>query len=220
MAQRPVRVEGAIMGSHTEHHGHHGHHGGDDDDDNPPCFARETCIKTNRGAVPVEALMEGDMVWTLENGYQPLRWVFHREVAAKGRFAPIRIKTGTLGATRDLLVSPAHRMLVQGAELAVLFGLEEAFVAAKDLVNGTTIMQEASLETVEYFHLLFDAHQVLEAHGTLSESFFPHAEAINGFGAEQKEELFALFPELAFSAGGFCVARPSLHPHEAALLTC
>jgi len=208
------------MSSKKEHHGHHGgHDDDDDDDDNPPCFTRGTLIKTDHGEVLVEDLAVGDLIWTQENSYQPVRWVFHREVAAKGRFAPIRIKAGTLGAKQDLLVSPAHRMLIQSVELGPLFGLKEAFVAAKDLLNDTTITRETSLETVEYFHLLFDKHQVLEAHGTLSESFFPQGSAVENFCTDQKEELFALFPELEFGSGDFSVARPSLQPHEALLIT-
>lgn len=149
---------------------------------------------------------------------QPIRWIYRREVQAKGSFAPIKITSGTLGADRDLLVSPAHRMLVRGSNVEVLFGMPKALVAAKDLVNGRTIIRETTLKTVEYFHILFDQHEVLQAHGTLSESFFPDAASIKDVDSAQRKELFSLFPELALSTHTYSIAYPGLMPYEVALL--
>ncbi len=166
----------------------------------------------------VEALIPGDMVWTEAHGPRPIRWICRREVPAVGDFAPIRIHKGALGADRDLLVSPAHRMLLEGVDIELLFGVSKALVAAKDLVNDQNILRETGLETVEYFHILFDQHEIVQAHGTLSESFYPHAKAVEGFDAAQRRELLALFPELAVSDGGYCIAHPGLLAHEVGLL--
>lgn len=182
------------------------------------CFTRGTAIRTERGETLVEDLVIGDSVWTESNGMQPVRWICRREVPAIGAFAPVRIRKGALGAVRDIVVSPAHRMLVQGPEIEMLFGMPKALVAAKDLLNDSTITREASLETVEYFHILFDQHEVLEAHGTLSESFYPHGAALDDFGAEQRRELFALFPELETGNLQYEVAYPSLQSHEISLI--
>jgi len=182
------------------------------------CFTRGTAIRTARGEVLVEDLISGDLIWTEARGLQPIRWICQREVPATGDFAPIRICAGTLGADRDILVSPAHRMLIQGREVELLCGVPKALVAAKDMVNGTTILRDTTLKTVEYFHLLFDQHEVLEAHGTLSESFLPHPENVGDFHAKQREELFALFPELKFGGDGYTPAYPPLLAHEAAML--
>ncbi len=209
-------------GDHEDDHDHEDEHeegnDGDHEDDHPPCFTRGTAMRTKHGAVPVENLAIGDQVWTEAHGYQPIRWIYRREVAAIGAFAPIRIRAGAHGADRDILVSPAHRMLVQGPEIELLFGTPKALVAAKDLVNDSTVVREAGLKTVEYFHILFDRHEVLEAHGTLSESFFPDTATVGGFGRAQRKELFALFPELEFGAQSFGVAYPGLLGYEAALL--
>ncbi len=198
--------------------GSSGPSGGGSGPSDPHCFTRGTAIRTARGEVLVEDLIIGDMVWTEGHGMQPIRWICQREVRAEGDFAPIRISAGTLSADRDILVSPAHRMLVQGPEVDVLFGVSKALVAAKDMVNGVTITRDTSQPMVEYFHILFDQHEVLQAHGTLSESFFPHTTAVEDFGGEQRKELFALFPELQFGAGSYSVAYPGLMSHEAALL--
>ena len=190
----------------------------DDDDGDPPCFTRGTTMRTKHGGVLVEELAIGDLLWTEAHGYQPIRWICRRKVSAQGEFAPIRIRAGALGADHDILVSPAHRMLVQGPEVELLFGMPKALIAAKDLVNDTTILRETGLKTVEYFHILFDQHEVLEAHGTLSESFFPDSVTVDDFGSEQRKELFALFPELENGAQGYVNAYPNLMACEVVLL--
>ena len=96
--------------------------------------------------------------------------------------------------------------------------MSKALVAAKELVNGHTITRETTLETVEYFHILFDQHEVLQAHGTLSESFFPDPNSISDVDSAQRKELFTLFPELEFGTQGYSIAYPGLMPYEVVLL--
>ena len=207
-------------GEHSggEHTGS-GPSGGGSGPSSPPCFTRGTAIRTAQGEMVVESLAVGDMVWTESNGMQAIRWICQRTVPANGAFAPVRISAGTLGADRDICVSPAHRMLVKGPDIEVLFGVPKALVAAKDLVNNRTITRETTLESIEYFHIMFDQHEVLEAHGTLSESFFPHASVVGDVGDEQRKELFSLFPELEFGQQGYPVVYPCLMAHEMTLLS-
>src|SRR5690606_18039618 len=78
------------------------------------CFARGTLIETVRGAIAVEELTLGDLIRTLDSGYQAIRWIGCRklgsnELAASPKLQPVRIKAGALGAglpLRDLVVSP------------------------------------------------------------------------------------------------------------------
>ncbi|MDR3535976.1 MAG: Hint domain-containing protein, partial [Acetobacteraceae bacterium] len=44
------------------------------------CFAEGTRILTNRGEVAVEALAEGDMVVTADQGTRPINWIGHRHL--------------------------------------------------------------------------------------------------------------------------------------------
>lgn len=186
---------------------------------NPPCFTRGTYMRTQHGEVLIEDLVIGDRLWTEAHGYQPVRWICNRSIAAKGEFAPIKICAGTLGADRDILVSPEHRMLIEGADIELIFGVSKALVAAKDLVNDSTIRVETGMETVEYFHILFDQHEILQAHGTLSESFYPHDNAVGHFSNRQRNELFKIFPELEGATGTYSIAYPGLMAHEVALLS-
>ena len=78
------------------------------------CFAQGTWVTTPSGQVPIEELAAGDMVVTMDHGPQPIRWIGSSKRPATGNMAPILIRKGALGNTRDLRVSPQHRMLLSG----------------------------------------------------------------------------------------------------------
>jgi hypothetical protein len=61
---------------------------------------------------------------------------------------------------RDLLVSPDHAVF-----------LHDVLIPAKLLVNGLTIVQDASLSRVDYFHVELDRHAILVAEGLETESY-------------------------------------------------
>ncbi|PZX06818.1 Hint domain-containing protein [Celeribacter halophilus] len=182
------------------------------------CFGKGTRIATPYGARAVEDLKPGDLVLTMDNGLQPLRWVGARTVPATGRFAPIEITKGALGNERDLIVSPQHRMLLNGWRSEMLFNTSEVFAAAKHLVNGSTI-REAQGGFVTYYHLMFDRHEVIFAEGAASESFHVSDYSLTGVADAAREELFALFPELRSMPDQHgSTARQCLKAHEVQLL--
>ena len=168
------------------------------------------------GERAIETLTAGDMVWTLDHGYQPLRWIGATTVPARGKLAPIVIEAGTLGNTRPLRVSPQHRMLLQGWQAELLFDEAEVLVAAKLLVNDQTIRREEA-EAVTYHHMLFDAHEIVLAEGAPSESFHPGHVGWGALAEEAREEILTLFPALDgtnFDPYG-PVARRTLTANEA-----
>lgn len=87
-----------------------------------PCFAAGTLIETDTGPLAFEALRVGDLVRTLDNGLQPVRWLGQREVPGFGQMAPIEIEAGALGNWRRLVVSPQQRMLVGDWRTDMYFG--------------------------------------------------------------------------------------------------
>ncbi|WP_412552770.1 Hint domain-containing protein [Shimia sp. MIT1388] len=185
-----------------------------------PCFTVGTFIRTPFGEVPIECLNVGDLVETVDNGPQPLRWIGRRKVAAEGAMAPIRIMSNTLGNHRELLLSPLHRVLIRNAWAELLFGEEEVLVAVRDLVNDKTIRQVPGGE-VEYVHLLFDDHQIIYSEKLMTESYLPGPQTASSFEPEIVAEICALFPELdPVSGEGYGqMARRGLRSFEVATLS-
>lgn len=187
--------------------------------DTIPCFVAGTRILTPQGEVAVEELAPGDLVCTKDNGPQPLRWIGRRRVAATGAFAPIRIAAGTFGDHRALTVSPLHRVLIRDRRAELLFGEAEVLVAARDLVDDARVRAMPG-GSVDYVHLLFDAHQVVFSEGLPTESFLPGPQMGRSFEAEIVAEICTLFPELDPATGGgySAAARRTLRRYEARLL--
>jgi len=184
------------------------------------CFVRGTKIETASGPVAVEDLGAGDLIRTVDNGLQPLRWIGRRTVPAENAFAPILIRKGALGNTDDLRVSPQHRILLSGWRAEMHLGMTEVLAPAKALINGETILRETGGE-VEYFHIMFDQHELVFAAGIESESFHPGDMGWNALTEEAREEILTLFPELrdeGFKAYG-ATARPTIKSREVQMLS-
>ena len=183
----------------------------------PPCFVKGTRIATPKGLTYVEDLCEGEIVFTADHGPQVIRWAGAREIAGVGDFAPIRFAPGALGNSRELLVSPQHRMLVTGWRAQMFFGEDEVLVAAKHLVNHDTIHVQP-MRCVSYHHILFDQHEVIFAEGVPSESFLP-GPTILAEDSALHAEIVELFPELDCSEDkDWTAARCVLKGHEGRIL--
>jgi hypothetical protein len=194
-----------------------------------PCFTAGTAIATPRGAVPVEELDVGDLVLTRDNGARPVRWIGKRRLSARQlasnpNLNPVVFRAGSLGQglpARDLTVSPQHRMLVQSVEAELHFGEHEVLVAARHFAGRPGIETVTDADEVIYVHMMFDQHEIVLSNGVWTESFQPGEQTMGDMGAEQRAELYALFPELA---GGLPVgdvypaARITLRAREAAIV--
>ena len=168
------------------------------------CFAKGTLLRTVTGDKPIEQVTSGDLVWTQDAGYQPVRWIGSRYLSAQDledhpKLTPIRIRAGALGCglpKRDLVVSPQHRMLVQSQLSDSSVQETEILIGAKFLTQIEGIEVEPNGRDVTYFHMLFDCHQVVEAEGALSESLFTGQEALKSLSPAARMEIAVLFPEL------------------------
>ncbi|WP_170333604.1 Hint domain-containing protein [Ruegeria arenilitoris] len=167
------------------------------------CFTTGTLIKTDIGLRLIEDLKVGDLVQTLDNGLQQIRWIESSKMEAQRlrdqpAIRPVRISAGSLGSgtpTRDLLVSQQHRILIRGPKIEVLFGTPEALVAAKHLCSWPGIDVVETNEPVEYIHILLDRHEILMAEGALAESLFLGDEALYVMSSEGLQELAEVFPD-------------------------
>ena len=165
-----------------------------------PCFAEGAMIRTPGGLVAVQDLRVGDIVETLDSGPRALNWVGSRSVYGRGPMAPIMIPKGAFGASADLSVSPQHRILISTPRSELMVGEREALVKARDLV-GRSGVRRAPVETVTYFHLLFDRHEIVFANGVASESFQPGVRSMSTFDQSVRAEILNLFPELGNPGG-------------------
>ena len=182
------------------------------------CFVRGTLIDTESGPKPIEDLCKGDLVRTMDHGMQPVRWISSTKVPGTGGNAPICIRKGALKNERDLFVSPQHRMFLSGWQLELIVGEPEALVPAKFLVNDESIVK-SERDYVEYFHMMFDDHEIVFAEGTPSESFHPGHVGVGTFSEETRSEIFRLFPQLETDLENYGpLARTTVKPHEASLL--
>lgn len=182
------------------------------------CFTTGTMIQTPNGERPVETLRTGDMILTLDNGPQPLRWIGRKTVSATGTLAPIRFAKGSYGNHRDLLVSPQHRMLCRGRAAQLLVGETEVLAPAKSLIDDYQVTIDYG-GMVTYFHILFDRHEVVIANGAPSESFHPGGAGLDTLADPSRDELFRIFPELRSNVGAYGPAsRPCVKAGEARAL--
>jgi len=191
------------------------------------CFTVGTLIDTATGPRPVETLAVGDLVWTLDGGFQPIRWIAQRLVTLAdqqrdARLCPVVFEPGALGPgvpAQRLAVSPQHRIWCSDWRTDLYFGQPEVLVAAKALVNCGSVHVDPPQAAVTYVHFLLDGHQIVRSNGALSESFFPTALSLGGVDRAARAELFTLFPDLATLRHAFPqTARPVLRGQEARLV--
>ena len=173
------------------------------------CFARGTLITTEAGDLPVEALAPGVRVLTQGHGYQELVAALRRrvgagELAKNPKLYPIRISAGALGAglpKRDLMVSRQHRMVARSGIVKRICGAMAVLVAAIRLTELPGVHVDEGISQVEYFHLVFEKHQIVYAEGAPSESFLLNADTVKTLGQAQREEFATLFPALVEGDG-------------------
>lgn len=163
------------------------------------CFGKGTEIETIEGPKPVEKLAPGDLVLTLDSGVVPVRWIGHSrlgrpELESWPNLQPVRVRRGAFGAgrpSRDVILSPNHRVLVRGWRAELHFGEPEVLVPVKALIDGDKIRSEAGCEAVDYYHLLLETHQIVYANGLMSESLFLGDQSMRALSQKAASDLRA-----------------------------
>jgi len=153
------------------------------------CFYPGTMVRTPDGEAAVETLKLGDLVKSSDGRALPVRWLGRQTISMTFadllRVLPIRIKAGALTnnvPSRDLLVSPDHALLVNGA-----------LIQAGALVNGMSIVQERNVPTTfTYYHVELDDHSLILAEDTPAETFVDN---VDRMGFDNWAEYDALYPE-------------------------
>jgi hypothetical protein len=163
------------------------------------CYVEGTLIDTPDGPRAVEQLAPGDLVTCHDGRHVPVRFTASRRISAAEARAfealrPVVIPAGALGIgipSADLSVSALHRILVRDPDLELLFGLEAAYVAARDLPGA----HQAAEADLTYVHVLCDRHECLIANGCESESLFPGDVALASLGPADAARVRAIVGE-------------------------
>lgn len=170
----------------------------------PNCFLRGTKISTPMGELPVEELDIGDEVCTLD-GVKEIKWIGYnkfRNVEDRAlNVRPIRVARFAIDdhtPYRDLYLSPGHSLF-----------LDDVLIPVMCLVNDTSIAPYLGLETIEYYQVEFDTHEVIFAEGASvesyrgvnRESFANFAEFERIYGTEQQSIKTPYAPSMGYFRG-------------------
>jgi hypothetical protein len=132
------------------------------------CLAAGTRVRTARGDIPVEQLVEGDRVPTRISGHEAaVTWIGHRRLDCRQhpkpeQVWPVRIAAGSFADNvpqRDVYLSPDHAVFVDGVLIPV-----------KYLIDGAAIVQVPRDEVV-YYHVELAEHDVMLAEGLAVETY-------------------------------------------------
>jgi hypothetical protein len=134
------------------------------------CFLKGTRVLTSRGEAQIEDLGVGDPVKTMRGEDLPIKWIGRNTFRRSGAFwpksvIPIRVSRFAIDdhtPHADLYLSPRHALFIDGFLMEV-----------RDLVNGTSIAPAVApdMETIEYFHIVLNTHEVIWAEGAPAETY-------------------------------------------------
>lgn len=179
-------------------------------------------IETSEGPQPAEWLRPGDLLLTRDHGYCPLLWVGRSAIlpprhSSHATAPPVQIAAGSLGddlPRRDLVLSPAHHVLLRSPQVELHFGTEEVLAPIQDIATEAESMAAPPIQT--YCHLLLARHELLLAEGVWLESLFPDETALAQLGPEAREVITARLGHVALTSQK--AARMVLHSGEASVL--
>lgn len=159
------------------------------------CFTAGTLISMPEGERPVETLQVGDLVTTYDSGPQPIQWIATRTLAPalldkRPELRPIALEPKWTGASKRLLLSPQHAVLVRSNAF-----VEECLVRALHLsrMKGGAVRVASGVRKITYIHFMLPCHEVVFANGVATESFYPGAWAIETVAPHSQLSLLAQF---------------------------
>ncbi|MDX8348579.1 Hint domain-containing protein [Cognatiyoonia sp. IB215446] len=179
------------------------------------CFTSGSCVETPTGPRPVETLKVGDMVFVAEGVSKPVRWIGCRHLNARvlqqcPHLRPVLIRKDAIAPnvpSCDVRVSQQHRIALTSPLGELLFDANDVLIPARFLVNDESIVIDDACTDVEFIHVLFDQHELVNVAGLWSESFFLGDTATNEMADDTLSEILELFPALDGRVGAYGPTR-------------
>lgn len=137
----------------------------------PVCLHEGSAISTVLGAQPIETLRPGDLMLTLDQGFQPTRLITRqcfRFPKAGDAAQPILIAANSFGPknpNEDLIVSPQHRILIPKGPTR-----PPMLASARNLLKRPGVRRMRGRRSATYYNLVLDTHQIIFANGCPVES--------------------------------------------------
>ena len=130
-----------------------------------PSLTAHTPIKTHLGDKFVKDIRRGDVVMTACGTLVPVLQVVRKTFPALGNFHPIRLRAGYFGLTRDIVVAPNQKIVVQGTDVEYMFGHEAVLLPARHLAGHFAALPAHGPELVTYYQLILPGHGTVMASG-------------------------------------------------------
>jgi len=121
------------------------------------CFLKNAPVLTPAGYRRIDSLKVGDLVQTAK-GPVAIQAVKMWSVTASASVNPFVIPKGRLGATRDLMISPDHKVEVDGAMIEARF---------------LGLIQKTMKGTIDYYNIELPDHENMTVAGVVVESQYP-----------------------------------------------
>jgi len=150
----------------------------------PICLTAGIKVETARGHIPAAQLCVGDLVRTLDAGWQPIQAVLRNtfpasEMATNPALCPVVIPAGAFGGG---LPHATMRVSLQHGFLAVdeRDPSREVMIRARHLADclGLAEIDVAPDRSETYVHLLLHGHHVIRAEGVWTETIFTGPRAL------------------------------------------
>jgi len=173
-------------------------------------------VRTPCGPRRIEMVRADDLIVTRDNGLQPVRMIWKREVSLADivinpDLAPVRFKPRAVGPMmpqKDVCVAADHRVLVPGYRL---LGEEKTACCLLEALEFAEASDAAyvdrSAEVVTYFTLVFDTHQIFSADGLFSESFLPTTKNLAALDESLRDNMVRRFPLLKRQPDAYPAAK-------------
>lgn len=188
-----------------------------------PCFCEGAMIETEEGPVPIEEIVSGQKVMTLDHGAQPVLWagrfsVSPLQLSRDINLYPVTFSPNSIGPdcpTNPLSISGNHQILLSDAEIQLYFGEDEALAPARRIAQAPS-QKTSTLCPLTFHHLLFAEHEIICANGLWCESFFPSPQALNRLSTKDQWDIDHL---LGLELDKMQTARRTLENWECTVLT-